>query len=94
MLSGGVTPRESMPQFVQQIMTGAPTKPHFVKLAQGIIYRGGAVDVVWPQFLALAIIVAVLLQCRAAALPQDYRANALRGSVGHPPLSVQESHIS
>jgi hypothetical protein len=59
MLSGGVTPRESMPEFVQQIMTGAPTT-HFVKLAQGIIYRGGALDVVWPQFLGLAIIGAVL----------------------------------
>ena len=59
MLSGGVTPRESMPEFVQQIMIGAPTT-HFVKLAQGIIYRGGALDVVWPQFLALAVIGAVL----------------------------------
>ena len=59
MLSGGVTPRESMPEFVQQIMIAAPTT-HFVKLAQGIIYRGGALDVVWPQFLALAVISAVL----------------------------------
>ena len=59
MLSGGVTPRESMPEFVRQIMIGAPTT-HFVKLAQGIIYRGGALDVVWPQFLGLAIIGALL----------------------------------
>jgi ABC-2 type transport system permease protein len=42
MLSGGATPRESMPEFVQQIMTAAPTT-HFVKLAQGIIYRGGSI---------------------------------------------------
>ena len=60
MLSGVVTPRESMPEFVQQIMTGAPTTTHFVKLARGIIYRGGAVRVVWPQFLARVIIGAVL----------------------------------
>jgi ABC-2 type transport system permease protein len=59
MLSGGVTPRESMPEFVQQIMIAAPTT-HFVKLAQGIIYRGGTLDVVWPQFLALALIGAAL----------------------------------
>ena len=59
MLSGGVTSRESMPEFVQQIMIAAPTT-HFVMLAQGIIYRGGALDVVWPQFLALALIGAAL----------------------------------
>ena len=59
MLSGGMTPRESMPEFVQQIMMGAPTT-HFVKLAQGILFRGGAFDVVWPQFLALALISALL----------------------------------
>lgn len=72
MLSGGVTPRESMPEFVQQIMTAAPTT-HFVKLAQGIIYRGGALDVVWPQFLALALIRRGSLRRRPDAIPQDYR---------------------
>ena len=59
MLSGGMTPRESMPEFVQQIMMAAPTT-HFVKLAQGIIFRGGALDVIWPQFVALALIGAAL----------------------------------
>ena len=54
MLSGGMTPRESMPEFVQQIMMGAPTT-HFVKLAQGILFRGGGIEVVWPQILAIAI---------------------------------------
>ena len=55
MLSGGMTPRESMPEFVQQIMLGAPTT-HFVMLAQGILFRGGGLSVVWPAFLALALI--------------------------------------
>ena len=41
MLYGGMTPRESMPEWVQQIMLAAPTT-HFVMLAQGILYpRGG-----------------------------------------------------
>ena len=39
MLSGGITPRESMPSLVQDIMLAAPTT-HFVSLAQGILYRG------------------------------------------------------
>lgn len=38
MLSGGSTPRESMPQMVQDIMLTMPTT-HFVSLAQAILYR-------------------------------------------------------
>jgi ABC-2 type transport system permease protein len=59
MLSGGLTPRESMPEAVQFVMLAAPTT-HFVMLAQAVLYRGAGLDVVWPQFLALAIIGAVL----------------------------------
>ncbi|UQZ88383.1 hypothetical protein C4J81_03835 [Deltaproteobacteria bacterium Smac51] len=55
MLSGGTTPRESMPGPVQNIMMLAPTT-HFVELGQGILYRGAGLDVVWPPFLALFII--------------------------------------
>jgi len=58
MLSGGVTPRESMPMLARNIMEIAPST-HFVAAAQGILYRGAGFDVVWPQFLALAIIGAV-----------------------------------
>ena len=52
MLSGGSTPRESMPEIVQNIMLVAPTT-HFVSLAQGILYRNAGFDVVWPAFLWL-----------------------------------------
>jgi ABC-type multidrug transport system permease subunit len=55
MLSGGITPRESMPELVQNIMLVAPTT-HFVSLAQAILYRGAGLDVVWPQMLALVAI--------------------------------------
>ena len=54
-ITGGSTPRESMPEFVQQIMLAAPTT-HFIMLAQGILYRGAGLGVVWPQFLALTLI--------------------------------------
>jgi ABC-2 type transport system permease protein len=59
MLSGGVTPRESMPEAVQLVMLAAPTT-HFVMLAQAILFRGAGFDVVWPQFIAIAVIGAVL----------------------------------
>jgi len=58
-LSGGSTPRESMPQIVQNIMLMAPTT-HFVMLAQAILFRGAGFSVVWPQFLALGAIGALL----------------------------------
>lgn len=59
MLSGGMTPRESMPQLAQNIMLVAPTT-HFVAAAQAILYRGAGFAVVWPQMLALALIGAIL----------------------------------
>lgn len=52
-LSGGTTPRESMPAFIQFVMLAAPNT-HFVMLAQAILYRGAGFLVVWPQFIALA----------------------------------------
>jgi ABC-2 type transport system permease protein len=55
MLSGGATPYESMPELVQYVMLAAPTT-HFVRLAQGILYRDAGLDIVWPQFLAVTVI--------------------------------------
>ena len=52
MLSGGVSPRESMPQLVQNIMLAAPTT-YFVRLAQAILYRGAGFDVIWRDLLAM-----------------------------------------
>lgn len=54
-LSGGVTPRESMPELVQNIMLVAPTT-HFVELAQAILFRSAGPSIVWPQLLALMVI--------------------------------------
>jgi len=55
MLSGSISPRESMPPLVQNIMLAAPTT-HFVSLAQAILYRGADLGVVWPKFVAIAVI--------------------------------------
>ena len=58
-LSGAMTPRESMPEVIQALMLAAPNT-HFVMLSQSILFRGAGLDVVWPQFLALAVIGSVL----------------------------------
>ena len=55
LLSGGFTPRESMPGFVQVLMQAAPTT-HFVAAGQAILFRAAGLDVVWPRLLALAVI--------------------------------------
>jgi len=65
LLSGGSTPRESMPQFVQDIMLAAPNT-HFVMLAQAILYRGAGFSIVWPQFAALAVIGSALFAASLA----------------------------
>ena len=65
MLSGGTTPRESMPEIVQNIMLIAPTT-HFVELSQAILYRGAGLETVWQPFLALALIGTVLFSLSLA----------------------------
>jgi len=59
MLSGATTPRESMPEIIQNIMLAAPNT-HFVILAQAVLFRGAGLAVVWPQIAALLLIGAVL----------------------------------
>jgi len=59
MLSGGTTPRESMPVAVQYIMLAAPNT-HFVMLAQTILFRGGGFSFIWPQFASLLLIGSIL----------------------------------
>lgn len=54
-LSGGVTPRESMPVLVQNIMLVAPNT-HFVAIAQAILYRGAGLKIIWPQCIMLILI--------------------------------------
>jgi ABC-2 type transport system permease protein len=53
MLSGSNTPLESMPLWLATTMQASPST-HFVLFAQSILYRGAGIDVVWPQFLAVA----------------------------------------
>ena len=55
MLSGGNTPLESMPPWLATVMQASPST-HFVSFAQSILYRGAGIEVVWPQFLFVAVI--------------------------------------
>ena len=55
LLSGGTTPVESQPLWLQWITFFLPSR-HFVSFSQAIIYRGAGLSAVWPNFLAVAII--------------------------------------
>jgi ABC-2 type transport system permease protein len=59
LLSGGVTPRENMPEIIQAIMYAAPNT-HFVILAQAVLFRGAGLATVWPQLVALVAIAGML----------------------------------
>lgn len=58
-LSGGFTPRESMPEAVQFVMLAAPTT-HLVTLGEAVLFRGATFLLVWKQFAALAVIGSVV----------------------------------
>ncbi|MBE7445462.1 MAG: ABC transporter permease [Planctomycetia bacterium] len=55
LLSGGSTPVESQPQWLQYITFFLPSR-HFVSFSQVIIYRGGGIRAVWPNFLMVGAI--------------------------------------
>ncbi len=68
MLSGGMTPIESQPQWLQPITNLLPSR-HFMAFSQAIVFRGAGLETVWPQLLAMlslgtAFFAASILQFR------------------------------
>lgn len=55
LLSGAFTPLESMPQWLQEIVVFIPATA-FVSMAQGILFRGAGLEVVWPDMLLVTVI--------------------------------------
>jgi len=55
LLSGGSTPVESQPPWLQKFTFFLPSR-HFVSFSQSIIYRGAGIAAVWPNFLAVGLI--------------------------------------
>jgi ABC-2 type transport system permease protein len=59
LLSGANTPIESMPPLLRTIMQAVPST-HFVSIAQAVLYRGAGFDVVWPHYLNVALVGALV----------------------------------
>jgi ABC-2 type transport system permease protein len=55
LLSGGSTPVESQPRWLQFMTYLLPSR-HFVSFSQVIVYRGGGIEAVWRQFLMVGIV--------------------------------------
>lgn len=55
MLSGGITPYESMPEILQYIMKVSPTT-HFIEVAQAILFRDAGIGIVWESLIAILVI--------------------------------------
>ena len=55
LLSGGSTPVESQPKWLQSMTYFLPTR-HFVSFSQVIIYRGGGIGAVWKQFAMVSVV--------------------------------------
>ena len=53
-LSGAITPLESMPEAVRLLMSATPTV-HFVSFAQGVLFRGAGIETIWPSLLAICV---------------------------------------
>jgi len=58
LLSGGTTPLETMPAWLQFLMNLTPA-PHFVNLAQAILFRSAGIGIVWPYMAILTGIGAI-----------------------------------
>jgi ABC-2 type transport system permease protein len=69
MLSGAITPLDTMPVLLQRVMLVSPTT-HFVAFSQSVVFRGAGIGTVWPQLLATVAIGALAF---AAALTRFRR---------------------
>ena len=56
LLSGGSTPMESMPVWLQYMMRTVSPTPHFVAFGQAVLFRGADLPLVWRELLAMLIL--------------------------------------
>ena len=63
-LSGTVTPIESMPPFFRYLSFFNPLR-HYVEIVRGILLKGVGLEVLWPNALALGIFAIILLTVSA-----------------------------
>jgi ABC-2 type transport system permease protein len=69
-LSGGMSPVESQPQWLQYVTWFLPSR-HYLSFSNAVLFRGAGIETVWPEFclvagLGAAVLTAALLVFRRA----------------------------
>ena len=59
-LSGALTPIEAMPHWMQPLTLLNPIR-HFSVITRGVLLKGSGIETLWPNFMILALLTAVLL---------------------------------
>ncbi len=83
LLSGGVTPIESQPVWLQPITWLLPSR-HFMSFATSIAYRGAGFGIVWTEFLWTFLLGAAFLALSLVLFRRSV-AGGERGANGGPP---------
>jgi ABC-2 type transport system permease protein len=52
-LSGGMSPVDSQPQWLQYITWFLPSR-HYLGFSEAVVYRGAGFDIVWPEFALIS----------------------------------------
>ena len=60
MLSGGMSPVESQPQWIQHVTWFLPSR-HYIGFVQSIVYRGADFGIVWKEFATVLVMGTVFL---------------------------------
>lgn len=60
MLSGGMSPIESQPDYIQPLTWLLPSR-HYMEFSQAVVFRGATLDTVWSVLLTMAGLGAVFL---------------------------------
>ncbi|MEM7547647.1 MAG: ABC transporter permease [Pseudomonadota bacterium] len=60
MLSGGETPIEGQPEWLQALTLFLPSR-HYIAASQAIAYKGAGIDIIWPELLGMALLGTLLL---------------------------------
>ncbi|NMG49064.1 ABC transporter permease [Azoarcus communis] len=60
MLSGGMSPVESQPQWIQYVTWFLPSR-HYISFMQAIVYRGADFSIVWKEFATVLVMGATFL---------------------------------
>ena len=83
LLSGFMSPCESMPELAQAIGQILPPT-HFLSIVRGVLLKGASLEALWGEVAAVMAFTAAALALRGAHLPQAARLSSPRAPRARP----------